>query len=151
MTYEAKGDHKGAIIQLRNALQQKPADGEARLLLGRASLEVGDPVSAQRELRKALEYGQSGRSRLPPLARAMLEQGEAAKLVAEFGDRKLTDTDAEASLRSSVGHAQLQLQKVRRRGGVVQRRDCAEAGLPARPTRQCGCWQLPTRLTRPIN
>ena len=48
---------------------------------------------------------------LPPLARAMLEQGEAAKLVAEFGDRKLTDIDAEASLRSSVGHAQLQLQK----------------------------------------
>ena len=57
--YEAKGDHKGAIIQLRNALQQNPADGEVRLLLGRASLQTGDPVSAQRELRKALEYGQS--------------------------------------------------------------------------------------------
>jgi putative PEP-CTERM system TPR-repeat lipoprotein len=109
--YEAKGDHKGAIIQLRNALQQNPADGEVRLLLGRASLQTGDPVSAQRELRKALEYGQSAEVVLPPLARAMLEQGEAAKLVAEFGDRKLTDIDAEASLRSSVGHAQLQLQK----------------------------------------
>ena len=109
--YEAKGDHKGAIIQLRNALQQNPADGEVRLLLGRASLQAGDPVSAQRELRKALEYGQSPEVVLPPLARAMLEQGEAAKLVAEFGDRKLTDIDAEASLRSSVGHAQLQLQK----------------------------------------
>ena len=109
--YEAKGDHKGAIIQLRNALQQNPADGEVRLLLGRASLQAGDPVSAQRELRKALEYGQSPEVVLPPLARAMLEQGEAAKLVSEFGDRKLTDIDAEASLRSSVGHAQLQLQK----------------------------------------
>jgi putative PEP-CTERM system TPR-repeat lipoprotein len=109
--YEAKGDHKGAIIQLRNALQQNPVDGEVRLLLGRASLQAGDPVSAQRELRKALEYGQPAEVVLPPLARAMLEQGEAAKLVAEFGDRKLTDIDAEASLRSSVGHAQLQLQK----------------------------------------
>ena len=109
--YEAKGDHKGAIIQLRNALQQNPANGEVRLLLGRASLQVGDPVSAQRELRKALEYGQSADVVLPPLALAMLEQGEAAELVAEFGDRKLTDIDAEASLRSSVGQAQLQLQK----------------------------------------
>jgi cellulose synthase operon protein C len=109
--YEAKGDHKGAIIQLRNALQQNPADGEVRLLLGRALLQAGDSFSAQRELRKALEYGQSADVVLPPLARAMLEQGEAAKLVAEFGDRKLTDIDAEASLRSSVGHAQLQLQK----------------------------------------
>ena len=108
--YEAKGDRNGAIIQLRNALQQKPTDGQARLLLGRALLQA-DPVSAQRELRKALEYGQSADVVLPPLARAMLEQGEAAKLVAEFGDRKLTDTDAEAAFRSSVGQAQLQLQK----------------------------------------
>ena len=92
-------------------MQQNPADGEVRLLLGRASLQTGDPVGAQRELRKALEYGQSAEVVLPPLARAMLEQGEAAKLVAEFGDRKLTDIDAEASLRASVGHAQLQLQK----------------------------------------
>lgn len=109
--YEAKGDHKAAIIQLKNALQQKPADGEVRLLLGRALLQAGDPVSAQRELRKALEYGQSADAVLPPLARAMLEQAQAEKLVAEFGDRKLTDTDAEAALRSSIGQAQLQLRK----------------------------------------
>src|SRR5688572_10432908 len=95
-TYEAKGEHKAAIIQLRNALQQKPADGEARLLLGRASLNVGDPASAQRELRKALEYGQPADIVLPLLARAMIEQGEADKLVAEFGNRKLTAPEAEA-------------------------------------------------------
>ena len=109
--YEAKGDHKAAIIQLRNALQQKPTDGEVRLHLGRALLQAGDPVGAQRELRKALEYGQSADAVLPPLARAMLEQAQAEKLVAEFGDRKLTDPDAEAALRSSIGQAQLQLRK----------------------------------------
>ena len=111
-TYEAKGEHKAAIIQLRNALQQKPADGEARLLLGRASLNVGDPASAQREFRKALEYGQPADVVLPLLARAMLEQGEADKLVAEFGNRKLTAPDAEAALRATVGQAQLQLGKL---------------------------------------
>jgi len=111
-TYEAKGEHKAAIIQLRNALQQRPADGEARLLLGRASLNVGDSVGAQRELRKALEYGQPADIVLPLLARAMLEQGEADKLVAELGGRKLTVPDAEAALRATVGQAQLQLGKL---------------------------------------
>lgn len=110
--YEAKGDHKAAVIQLRNALREKPDDGKVRLLLGHALLQAGDPVSAQSEFRKALEYQQSADVVLPLLARAMLEQGEAAKLVAEFGDRKLTEADAEAAFRSSVGHAQLQLQKL---------------------------------------
>lgn len=69
-SYQAKGDHKAAIIQLKNALQQKPEDGEARLLLGIALLQVADPLSAQKELRKALEYGQPADVVLPPLARA---------------------------------------------------------------------------------
>ena len=111
-TYEAKGEHKAAIIQLRNALQQKPADAEARLLLGQASLNVGDPAGAQMEFRKALEYGQPPDVVLPLLARAMLELGEADKLVAEFGNRKLTTPDAEAALRATVGQAQLQLGKL---------------------------------------
>ena len=110
--YQAKGDQKAAIIQLKNALQQNPTHGEARLLLGIASLQIADPMSAQKELRKALEYGQPAEVVLPHLARAMLEQGEAQKLVAEFGDRVLTDSEAEAALKSAVGEAQLHLGKL---------------------------------------
>ena len=138
-TYEAKGEHKAAIIQLKNALQQKPADGEARLLLGRASLQVGDPVGAQRELRKALEYGQSPDVVSPLLARAMLEQGEASKLVAEFGDRKLAVPDAEAALRATVGQAQLQLGKL---SDAAASFNAAAALKPNYPPAQLGIARL---------
>ncbi|MEO8187108.1 MAG: XrtA/PEP-CTERM system TPR-repeat protein PrsT [Burkholderiaceae bacterium] len=138
-TYEARGEHKAAIIQLRNALQQKPADGEARLLLGRASLNVGDPVGAQREFRKALEYGQPADVVLPLLARAMLELGEGDKLVAEFGDRKLTVPDAEAALRATVGQAQLQLGKF---GDAAASFNAAAALKPDYPPAQLGLARL---------
>ena len=137
--YEAKGDHKAAIIQLKNALQQQPAHGEARLLLGRSSLEVGDPVAAQRELRKALEYGQPAELVLPLLARAMLEQGEASKLVAEFGDRKLTERDAEAAFRTTLGQAQLQLGKL---SDAAASFNAAAALKPNYPPAQLGIARL---------
>ena len=52
--YLAKNDRNAAIIQLKNALQQNPDLGEARLLLGKAQLQAGDLASAEKELRKAL-------------------------------------------------------------------------------------------------
>lgn len=110
--YQAKGDHKAAIIQLRNVLQQNPKDGEARLMLGQASLQVGDPITAEKELRRALEYGQSAELVVPFLAQAMLELGSADKLIAEFGQTKLSDPRAEASLRALQGDAQLSLGKI---------------------------------------
>lgn len=107
--YVAKGEDKSAIIQLKNALQQRPQDGEARLMLGMASLRTGDPVSAEKELRKALEYGQSADVVLPSLARALLELGESEKLIKEFGERKLSDPRAHAAFTASLGQAQLRM------------------------------------------
>ena len=51
--YQQKGDNKAAIIQLKNALQKNPESIETRYLLGTIYNEVGDPVSAEKELRKA--------------------------------------------------------------------------------------------------
>jgi len=39
-------------------LQKQPENGEARLMLGRSALIVGDALTAEKEFRKALEYGQ---------------------------------------------------------------------------------------------
>jgi putative PEP-CTERM system TPR-repeat lipoprotein len=106
--YLAQGDTAAAVIQLRNALQQQPGNGSARLLLGQALLATRDPVGAQKELRKAMDYGQPADSVLPPLARAMLQLGEADKLVAEFGNRALGSA-AQASFQATLGEALLQL------------------------------------------
>lgn len=102
-----KGDYAAAVIQLKNALQQEPTNGEARRLLGTALLETGDPVSAEKEFRRALEYGQPPDAVLPSLARALLEQGQAKKVVAELGDKRLQAPDRHAALKATLGQAYL--------------------------------------------
>ncbi|MEW5879412.1 MAG: XrtA/PEP-CTERM system TPR-repeat protein PrsT [Pseudomonadota bacterium] len=107
--YLARGEYNAAVIQLKNALQEAPGDGEARLLLGRALLETRDPVSAEKELRRALEFKQPAEAVLPLLARALMEQGEAAKLVREFSSHRLESRDADAVFRSWLGDAYVRL------------------------------------------
>src|SRR5215470_9612363 len=87
--YLAKRDYTPAVIQLKNALQKEPTNGEARYLLGVALNEAGDPVSAEKELRRALEYKYPPAAVLPALAGTMLRLGQADKLVEEFGTTTL--------------------------------------------------------------
>jgi len=110
--YLAKSDYNAAVIQLKNVLQAAPENSEARLLLGGALLRQRDFVSAEKELRRALELGQSPDVVLPSLARAMIEQGEFAKLVKDFGARTVSDTQAQASFSTSLGDAHLRLGKL---------------------------------------
>jgi len=114
--YIAKGDSAAAIIQLKNALQAAPDNGEARLLLGKASLETRDFAAAEKELRRALELNQPADTVLPLLALAMTELGQHEALVKDFGDRKLTEPQAQATFQTALGDAYL------------RRNDRAEAG-----------------------
>jgi putative PEP-CTERM system TPR-repeat lipoprotein len=82
--YEQKGDQKAALIQLKNAVAQSPDDGEARLRLGSLHLEMGDAVSADKELRKAASLGIKPQRALPLLAKAMQAQGQFQKLLDEI-------------------------------------------------------------------
>ncbi|WP_165497806.1 XrtA/PEP-CTERM system TPR-repeat protein PrsT [Pseudoduganella albidiflava] len=70
--YESKGDSKAAIIQLKNALQARPDDAAARLALGRLYLKTGDHVSAEKELRRAIDLGSNRTEVLPLLAKSLL-------------------------------------------------------------------------------
>jgi len=101
----AKGDSKGAVIQLRNVLQKQPQNAEARYLLGQALNEQMDYVSAEKELLKALEYRYTQDRVYPELARAMLGQGNRKQVIAEFGDKTLADPEALASLKTDLGFA----------------------------------------------
>ncbi len=125
--YLAKQDYAAAAIQLKTALQKEPTNGEARYLLGVALNASGDAVSAEKELRRALEYKHREAAVVPELAKAMLRMGEAKKLVAEFGATTLDDPAAQATLQAEIGYAHIGL------GQLKEARAAFAAALAARP------------------
>ncbi|MEO7494737.1 MAG: XrtA/PEP-CTERM system TPR-repeat protein PrsT [Massilia sp.] len=82
--YQAKGDNKAALIQLKNAVSKSPEDGEARLLLASAYRDGGDPVSAEKEVRKAMSLKIAAERTLPILAASLLAQGQFQKVLDEI-------------------------------------------------------------------
>ena len=103
--YLAKKDNKAAVIQIKNALQARPDLPEARFLLGSTLLEDGDPVSAETELRKALELKYPQDLVMPRLAKALLAQGHTKKVVDEFARMDLGQPTAMADLQMSLASA----------------------------------------------
>lgn len=93
-----KNDHAAAIIELKNALQAQNDLPEARLLLGQALLENGDPVGAEAELRKAREVNYKPEAVSPLLARAWLMQAQSRKVVEAFDQTQLESPQAQAEL-----------------------------------------------------
>lgn len=81
--YQQKGDNKAALIELKNAVAASPQDAEARLLLARLYIEMGDPVSSEKEARKALGLGAKADQALPALATALIGQGQYQKVLDE--------------------------------------------------------------------
>ncbi|MES2048813.1 MAG: XrtA/PEP-CTERM system TPR-repeat protein PrsT [Pseudomonadota bacterium] len=95
--YQQKGDNKAAVIQLKNVLQKDPNNKDARYLLGAIYIQSGDPVSAEKELRKAVSLGLDPATALPSLAKSMLMQGQYQKLLDETASDPRAKTDADFS------------------------------------------------------
>lgn len=102
-----KRDYGAATIQLRNALKQNPQHAEARYLLGQTLMQSGDLATAEKELRKALEFGHPADQAAPPLLRVLLELGQVDKVLKEASGLRLSAPDANADLQASVGNAEL--------------------------------------------
>jgi Tfp pilus assembly protein PilF len=76
--YVAKREYMAATIQAKNALQKDPDNREARYLLGLASLEIGDVLSAEQHLKKAIELGHTADEVQVAFARTLLAKGDSA-------------------------------------------------------------------------
>ena len=72
---------------------------------------LGDAPTAEKEFRKALEYGQPQATVLPLLVDAMNQSGGAEKVIREFGETKLDDANARAELQARLGEAYLTTEK----------------------------------------
>jgi putative PEP-CTERM system TPR-repeat lipoprotein len=105
--YVAKREYMAATIQAKNALQKDPDNREARYLLGLASLEIGDVLSAEQHLKKAIELGHTADEVQVAFARTLLAKGETASLIRQFGDVKLSAPKAQADLLAILGTAEL--------------------------------------------
>ena len=103
--YLAKNDSKAAVIQIKNALQKNPDLPEARYLLGKALMDSGDAADAETELRKALALNHPQDQVIPPLANALLAQGQAKKITDEFGKTTLTDKTAQGVFLTALATA----------------------------------------------
>ncbi|GAB4167225.1 MAG: hypothetical protein Fur0039_04790 [Rhodocyclaceae bacterium] len=77
-----KNDLAGAVIQLRNALQQDPKLLAAHVLLGKALLRQGEAGSAEVALNQAIRLGVAPSEVAVPLAQAWFDQGKYQHLLA---------------------------------------------------------------------
>lgn len=123
----AKNDAKGAVIQIKNALQKNPQSAEARYLLGKTLLAGGSPTAALVELVKAQELQFPEEQVAPEMARAMLMAGDINKLLGKYADATLKDASAAADLKTSVaaGYAT--------QGDLGRAKEVAEDALRLRP------------------
>lgn len=105
----ARGDHAGALVQLKALVQDQPDAAYARALLGQTLLQLGDAAGAQVELQRAFDGGHDPGEVVPALARALLVQGKAAEAVQRFGDTALATPAPAAALAVTLAQARQSL------------------------------------------
>ncbi|MBV8036295.1 XrtA/PEP-CTERM system TPR-repeat protein PrsT [Roseateles sp.] len=120
-------DVSGAVIELKNLLQQSPDNARGRYLLGKALLETGDLAGAEIELRRAWELGAPRDELAPQLAQTLLHSGQSRKLILEFADQSLADPGAMSALQQHLAMAYLA------QGEVIEAKAAAVRALQLRP------------------
>ncbi|WP_207769667.1 XrtA/PEP-CTERM system TPR-repeat protein PrsT [Solimicrobium silvestre] len=128
-SYEQKGDHKAAVIQLKNALQKDPNNSSARLLLGTIYIETGEAASAENELRKAASLGVKKDQVLPLLAKSLLLQSQFKKVLSETD--QATNLNADPDMLTMRGNALLGLRQYSEAKDAYELALKAQADYPA--------------------
>ena len=89
--FQDKGELISATIDLKNAAAKNPENPEARWLLGKLHVELGNGESGEKELRKAVQLGIDFRSVVIPLGKAIYMQGKYQNVLDEI---KVESNDA---------------------------------------------------------
>lgn len=95
---ELAGDHKGAAIEIKNALQSQPGNAEARYLLGRIHYANNDFANAEKELRQAIEKGYTSPGGAILLARTLLLMRQPKKVLDDITVLPGTTADVNATI-----------------------------------------------------
>lgn len=122
-----QGNHSVARIHLKNAAQNFPENAEARYLLGVNYLDLGDPRSAEEELRRALMFGADPGHVAPALGKSLLEQGRFKETLDETSPARLSNAQVSAEILNVRALAQLNL------GLLADARKSLDEALALRP------------------
>lgn len=106
-----EGEHRAALIELKNALLKNPDNTQARLLMGQLHVTLGDGASAEKELLHASELGVDAESTQTHLARAYLMQGKF-KEISELVPTSEMTSGTHAELLALRGMALLNQEKL---------------------------------------
>lgn len=128
--YQQKGDHRAAIIQLKNALQQEAGNREARLLIAQSYIRLGDGATAEKELKRARELGATPDQVLPLLGQAFLQQHKFQQILDELKTDKAASPQLQGAVLSVQGTAQMAL------GDFAQAKEKFNAALKLDPLAQ---------------
>lgn len=94
----ASSDYRAAMIDLKTAVQSEPNHVEGRLLLAEVSLQLGDAVSAEKELRFAIDSGAQPAATADLAARVALALGQRRELLARIDADELPLSEPQRSV-----------------------------------------------------
>lgn len=128
--FEDKGDLKGGIIELKNAIQKNPSNAQARLLLGQIYLKAELGAEAEKELTQAEKLGVSRESIQPALGEALLLMGEYKRVLDEIQPGGQTSNINLARIYQIRGEAHFKQGKLKEACNLFQQSLDANAELP---------------------
>ena len=80
----AKGDFRGAGLQLRTAVRDSPSNAEAHALLAQLDVAADDPIAAEHEIQQAMKLNWDKGSSLNVLSQAYMRQSKWTDILKEI-------------------------------------------------------------------
>ena len=96
--YINKGEYNAAVIHLKNSLLLESDNAQARLMLGKAYIKMGDGASAEKEVTIARDLGLDKTEWLVPLGQAYLMLGRNDEVLREI----TLEEDYPAKMRADI-------------------------------------------------
>ena len=107
--YRDKGELSSAIISLKNLLQRDGQNASARFMLGELSLQAGNAVEAEAQLRRAMQDGHDAAAVWPWLMDSMATQSKYSEITEELFETDSLPAEALAHVQTVRGDAFLSL------------------------------------------